>query len=125
MCGTVLLSCWETVDSRTQATRLASCHGSMVYGSRNEESDCHFLAFFVLQDRLTDISVPCTTEWVKHVAGSELRNRVEAISGWYRNDWMVLDNKLRSSIVEGISVFLLRFDMRDYRWYRRPLDRLA
>ena len=28
--------------------------------------------------------------------GSELRGQVEAIKRWYRNDWIVLANKLRS-----------------------------
>ena len=27
---------------------------------------------------------------------SELREQVEAIKRWYRNDWIALDNKLRS-----------------------------
>ena len=35
---------------------------------------------------------------------------MEAVERWYRNDWTALDNKLRSSIVEGISVFLSLFD---------------
>ena len=43
-------------------------------------------------------------------AGAELRARVEAIERWYRHDWTVLDAKLRTSIVEGISVFLSLFD---------------
>ena len=43
-------------------------------------------------------------------AGTELREKVEAIERWYRNDWTVLDAKLRTSIVEGISVFLSLFD---------------
>ena len=28
--------------------------------------------------------------------GSELREQVEAIKRWYRNDWIALHNKLRS-----------------------------
>ena len=28
--------------------------------------------------------------------GSELREQMEAIKRWYRNDWIALDNKLRS-----------------------------
>ncbi len=42
--------------------------------------------------------------------GSELREQVEAIERWYRHDWMALDPKVRTSIVEGISVFLSLFD---------------
>ena len=66
-----------------------------------------------LQDRLAEIGVSSTTERVQDGAGSDLRERVEAIGRWYRNDWMALDNKLRSSIVEGISVFLSLFDLPD------------
>ena len=43
-------------------------------------------------------------------AGSEFREQVEAIECWYLNDWTALDAKLRTSIVEGISVFLSIFD---------------
>ena len=30
---------------------------------------------------------------------------------WYVHDWNTLDNKIRSSIVEGVSVFLSMFDV--------------
>ena len=46
-------------------------------------------------------------------AGAELRERVEAIERWYTSDWMQLDTKVRTSIVEGISVFLSLFDQPD------------
>ena len=55
-------------------------------------------------------SVPFETEESESGAGSELREQVEAIERWYLNDWMALDAKLRTSIVEGISVFLSLFD---------------
>ncbi len=64
-----------------------------------------------LQDRLVQFGIPAETERIADSAGSELRERVEAIERWYRNDWIALDNKLRSSIVEGISVFLSLFDL--------------
>ena len=64
-----------------------------------------------LQDRLAQLGIPTETERIADGAGSELRERVEAIERWYRNDWIALDNKLRSSIVEGISVFLSLFDL--------------
>ena len=35
----------------------------------------------------------------------------EAIDRWFRNDWMKLDSKLQTSIVEGVSSFLSLFDM--------------
>ena len=41
----------------------------------------------------------------------EIRLRVEAVHRWYVHDWNTLDNKIRSSIVEGVSVFLSMFDV--------------
>ena len=46
----------------------------------------------------------------KEAPGSELREQVEAIERWYRNDWVALDAKIRTTIVEGVSVFLSLFD---------------
>ena len=39
-----------------------------------------------------------------------MREQVEAIERWYRHDWMALDPKIRTSIVEGFSGFLSLFD---------------
>ena len=64
----------------------------------------------VLRDRLAELEIPFETEESEGGAGSELREQVEAIERWYLNDWMALDAKLRTSIVEGISVFLSLFD---------------
>ena len=36
--------------------------------------------------------------------------RFEAVKRWYHGDWLRIDTKLRSSIVEGVSVFLSLFD---------------
>ena len=44
-------------------------------------------------------------------AAKEIRLRVEAVHRWYVHDWNTLDNKIRSSIVEGVSVFLSMFDL--------------
>ena len=63
-----------------------------------------------LRDRLKELKVAYETEESGGGAGSELREQVEAIERWYLNDWMALDPKLRTSIVEGISVFLSLFD---------------
>ena len=49
-----------------------------------------------LQDRLVQLGIPIETEWIKGGTGSELREQVEAIKRWYRNDWIALDNVLRS-----------------------------
>ena len=45
--------------------------------------------------------------------GEDTRERVEAVKRWFVHDWQALDNKIKSSIVEGISVFLAMFDMPD------------
>ena len=38
---------------------------------------------------------------------------MEAVKRWYTHDWQQLDKKIKSSIVEGVSVFLSMFDMPD------------
>ena len=37
----------------------------------------------------------------------------DAVRRWYRQDWMMLDPKLRSNIIEALSVFLSVFDVSD------------
>ena len=44
---------------------------------------------------------------------SDHADRVRAVDRWYQHDWLALDAKLRTSIVEGISVFLSMFDLPD------------
>lgn len=39
------------------------------------------------------------------------RQQLEAVKRWYFDDWMGLEKKLRSSIVEGVSIFLSLFDI--------------
>jgi hypothetical protein len=39
------------------------------------------------------------------------RQQLEAVHRWYFDDWMGLERKLRSSIVEGVSIFLSLFDI--------------
>ena len=64
-----------------------------------------------LGDRLDELEVAYETEEVEAgEAGRELAEQVEAIERWYNHDWVQLDAKLRTSIVEGISVFLSLFD---------------
>ncbi len=63
-----------------------------------------------LRNRLAERKIEFTTEADGNGAGGEFREQVEAVERWYRKDWMALDAKLRTSIVEGISVFLSLFD---------------
>ena len=60
--------------------------------------------------RLDELGVTYETEAVDSSAGRDFAERVEAVERWYRRDWMALDAKVRTSIVEGISVFLSLFD---------------
>ena len=72
-------------------------------------------------------------ERAESASAQEIRLRVEAVHRWYVHDWNTLDNKIRSSIVEGVSVFLSMFDLPsvarvfcppapDARQRRRPVD---
>ena len=63
-----------------------------------------------LRAQLAKHEVACEVEAAAGGAGGEFREQVEAIERWYLHDWTVLDAKLRTSIVEGISVFLSLFD---------------
>ena len=62
---------------------------------------------------LAELKVEYATEPVGSGAGREYAEQVDAVERWYRHDWMKLDAKLRTSIVEGISVFLSLFDQPD------------
>ncbi len=64
-----------------------------------------------LLDKLASLGVPATVEDPR--PPSEHAQRVAAIERWYRHDWLQLDPKLRTSIVEGVSVFLSMFDLPD------------
>ena len=63
--------------------------------------------------RLKELQIEYEIEWTESVRSSEIRQRVEAVNRWYQHDWQMIDNKIRSSIVEGISVFLSIFDLPD------------
>ena len=60
---------------------------------------------------LTTHNVPHRIERTESEGAKEIRLRVEAVNRWYVHDWNTLDNKIRSSIVEGVSVFLSMFDL--------------
>ncbi len=63
-----------------------------------------------LRDVLDDLGLSYRTMDDIGGAGRELHERVEAVERWHRHDWLALDAKLRTSIVEGLSVFLSLFD---------------
>lgn len=63
-------------------------------------------------DRLTQLSLPFRVS-PPPAPTSEHAERVLAIQRWYDHDWLAIDVKLRTSIVEGVSVFLSMFDLPD------------
>ena len=62
---------------------------------------------------LKEFQIDCRIEWTESLRTEEIRARVDAVKRWYLHDWGMIDNKIRSSIVEGISVFLSIFDLPD------------
>ena len=66
-----------------------------------------------LEARLKEYEIPYQVQWTESAWAVEVRQRVEAVNRWYQHDWQMIDNKIRSSIVEGISVFLSIFDLPD------------
>ena len=65
-----------------------------------------------LKAKLDENKIEHQIAW-KHGPGEDTRERVAAIKRWFVHDWQALDNKIKSSIVEGVSVFLSMFDMPD------------
>ena len=65
-----------------------------------------------LEHKLEEFTIQSRIVW-EPGAGDDVRERVAAVKRWFDNDWQKLDNKIKSSIVEGVSVFLSMFDMPD------------
>ena len=65
-----------------------------------------------LEQKLKKLAIQPRIVW-EPGAGDDVRERVAAVKRWFENDWQKLDNKIKSSIVEGVSVFLSMFDMPD------------
>ena len=66
-----------------------------------------------LLDRLAALSIRFETIPAREAPDGDRQARLAAVERWYSKDWLALDNKLRTSIVEGISVFLSIFDLPD------------
>ena len=58
-----------------------------------------------LEQKLKKLTIQPRIVW-EPGAGDDVRERVAAVKRWFENDWQKLDNKIKSSIVEGVSVFL-------------------
>ena len=65
-----------------------------------------------LKAKLDELKITHEIVW-EPGPGQDTRERVGAVKRWFVHDWQTLDNKIKSSIVEGVSVFLAMFDMPD------------
>jgi hypothetical protein len=56
--------------------------------------------------------IPCEARMVldRHQANPDKLAQFDAVRRWFNNDWQRIEPKLRTSIVEGVSVFLSLFD---------------
>jgi hypothetical protein len=64
-----------------------------------------------LEDTLTTLQIPWRrVDIVPDTREAHKRAQFEAVKRWFEDDWMRIEPKLRTSIVEGISVFLSLFD---------------
>jgi hypothetical protein len=62
----------------------------------------------VLKDK--NIAFEILNESAEATLSQDKREQLEAVKRWFYNDWQRIEPKLRTSIVEGISVFLSLFD---------------
>lgn len=63
-----------------------------------------------LETFLAARSVPYVVQRAQGGGWADRRHRLEAVERWYLHGWSRLDHRLRSSIVEGVIVFLSLFD---------------
>jgi hypothetical protein len=64
-----------------------------------------------LEATLTSLRIAFQTEEVQpSPTETRKQQQFDAVKRWFEDDWMRIDPKLRTSIVEGISVFLSLFD---------------
>ena len=66
-----------------------------------------------LGTKLSDLGIDCKTLDPPQQRPLPRLERIAAVKRWYEHDWLKIDPKLSTSIVEGISVFLGLFDMPD------------
>ena len=63
-----------------------------------------------LDSHLHEHGVPCEVRRAKGTAWIERKHQLDAVDRWFTYGWRKLDHRLRSSITEGIVVFLSLFD---------------
>ena len=63
-----------------------------------------------LESHLQEHTIPYEVRRTKGTAWLDRKHQIEAVDRWFTYGWKRLDNRLRSSITEGIVVFLSLFD---------------
>ncbi|HKW02306.1 MAG TPA: TraM recognition domain-containing protein [Vicinamibacterales bacterium] len=64
-----------------------------------------------IEESLKTSSIPYRVYEAPHAPDEvDRRSQFEAVKRWFEDDWMRIEPKLRTSIVEGVSVFLSLFD---------------
>ena len=63
-----------------------------------------------LEGYLADRKIPFQVRRAQGTAWLDRKHQLEAVDRWFTHSWKKLDNRLRSSITEGIVVFLSLFD---------------
>ena len=91
-----------------QVTHLAEWEWTVAPGGQQQQA----VHTRPLKAKLEELKITHEIVW-ESGPGKDTRERVEAIKRWFVHDWQNLDNKIKSSIVEGVSVFLSMFDMPD------------
>ena len=91
-----------------QVTHLAAWGWTRTPGGQTEQA----VYTRPMKAKLDELNITHEIVW-EAGPGEDTRERVEAVKRWFVHDWQTLDNKIKSSIVEGVSVFLAMFDMPD------------
>ena len=91
-----------------QVTHLAEWDWTVAPGGQQQQA----VYTRPLKAKLEELKITHEIIW-ESGPGEDTRERVEAIKRWFVHDWQTLDNEIKSSIVEGVSVFLAMFDMPD------------
>jgi hypothetical protein len=102
---------YVALTPKTYGDRTADLAG---LGFAHDEKEDRFLAPATpeLRDILRMRGVPFESRTVfdSSLANAEKLSQLEAVARWFNDDWKRIEPKLRTSIVEGVSVFLSLFD---------------
>ena len=110
---------WAALRARTFAVHVVAVGTGVAAAERaapvlkrwTQDGDGQGAADPAVFEYLKTHTITYDRERFESTTAQEIRLRVEAVNRWYVHDWNTLDNKIRSSIVEGVSVFLSMFDL--------------